>query len=685
MRYSKDITALINSIGMLSLEAGRFFKKFAQLSDEEATKYKDLLDNKVLFKIDEIKEQAGSATKATLEKMSDLSESIGNNEMQMQVLDIDLRAIYSEEYKKVVESGETDETAIREKVAKALAVDKRGYSYSAEARDFYRKKKEKSSLAFENTKLRTEFNKNQASIIISNGIYQKINRRVVDVQTTVPTQGGSKYIEGLLARYRPIVDEMDNIVTALMAANVGGKTAPEAIELAKVFGPEAFSTQFLLRPKTPTKQSAAIPSDLEEITLDEFKQSPVYYVKRDREIKNMLKEDPSLGSFNADGVATLTEAGEEKINQIMERADARYQEVFDDLNRMENTYQKFSTMAKWLDPPAPATYSSAYTLKKGFESVGQPWKSKTSMQAFKLPSGKLSNPDEVRKLISDNLVDTKDRRGTSLERFAIEAQDERNHFVILQALTDMAAESGYPRRTAGQNFLDQIPNDELRNHPLILEKAKELDSIELNKFHLLRDVLIDASANKEIPTWLLMKIIDTFSVIGVTESKAEKEKFRSVNNAVVATATKALEGRGWKPATDENGKLKKQIKAPRNKERQGEVGIVFEKTTPEVTETAATKAKITTANADAVTQLQSQIQNVDKQIAGFQAQIGPLQERKEQLSVQLKGEQERTAQEQQAQQMAQVQNQSTMAPTAPAGPGVTASASKSKYKVIYKK
>ena len=678
MGYPKDITAIINSISILTIEAARFFKKFAQLSPEEQEKYRGLLESKVLFKIDEIKDSASNATKVSLDKMAGLSQSIDNNEKQMQVLDIDLRGIYNEEYKKVVDSGETDPETIRSKVVQNLVTDKRGYASNSNAQDFFSKKREKKGLALATVDLKTRFNKSQASLIISNGIYQKINRRNYDVQIETPVQGGSRYIESLLNRYRPIIDEFDSIITALMKANVGGKAAPEAIELTKVFGPEAFGTQFLLRPTTPSKQASVLPQNLEKITVEDFRESLVYVVKRDREAKKILEKNPDLGSFNSKGEATLNDAGEEKLSVEMDKFEKTVGDMFNELNGMPNTYQKFSEMSKWLDPLAPSTRDSSQSIRRSLRFLGGKWKRINDMQKLKLPSGKLGNPDELRKLISDGMVETSGVRAYAADRLHIEAQDERNHFSILLAITDMAAESGYPRITQGREFLDKLPSDELRGDPQIIEEAKRLDSIERKNFHLLRDIMIDMASNKRIPAWLLMKIIDTFAVIGTVSSIGEKEKFRAINSSVLAIATKALESQGWKPATDDQGRLKKQVSFSRNnKDRQGEVGIVFEKTSPApiAPATGTYKARVTRADAGAVTQLQSQLQDIDKQLAGIQATMAPLQQRKEQLSIQLKGEQERTAQEQQAQQMAQAQN-------APAAP--VATASKSKYKVIYK-
>ena len=688
MGYSKDITAIVNSIGILTIEAARFFKKFAQLSPEEQERYKGILESKVLFKIDEIKDSASSLTKTTLEAMATIAESIDNNEKQIQVLDIDMQIIDSEEYQKAVDSGITGEEEIRAKIAEELDTDKRGYSRNKNARDFWSKKREKTGLAFENVKLTTRLNRNQAAVIISNGIYQKINRRTVDVQTITPTQGGSKYIESILKAYRPIVQELDNIVTALYGPNLaGGKPGLEAIELTKVFGPEAMATQFLLRPRgSKVKQVSALPADLETITLDYFKESPVYAIKRQREANKILEDDESLGSFNRKGEATLNDEGEQILGLVMDRFDQKMEEIFVELNAMPDTYQKFSQMFKWLDPGATTTIGQARSARDSLDFLGGNWKKINDIQKLKLPSGKLANPVELRKLIENGMVETHGVRAMSAERLHVEAQDPRNHFAILLAITDMAAESGYPRKTKGKEFLDMIPDETLRNDPQIVEEAKRLDGIDARNLKELQDILIDASANKEIPTWLLMKIVDTFAVVGTASTESEKGKFRAISNSVVAMATKALEGRNWRPATDGNDKLKKSIVKDRyNKKRKGEVGIVFEKITPEASaaSTGTYKARVTRANADAVTQLQSQIQNVDKQVAGLQAQMGPLQQRKEQLSIQLKGEQERTAQEQQAQQMAQAQQAPVAAPAPAMTP--TASVPKSRFKVIYKK
>ncbi len=56
-----SVQEILNSIQTLAIASGRLFKKLAQLSPDEITKYKSLLESRVLFKIDEIKDMAGKA------------------------------------------------------------------------------------------------------------------------------------------------------------------------------------------------------------------------------------------------------------------------------------------------------------------------------------------------------------------------------------------------------------------------------------------------------------------------------------------------------------------------------------------------------------------------------------------------------------------------------------------------
>ena len=687
MSYSKFIQELANSVQMLKMASDMLFKKFAQLTPEETQRYKSLLDSKLLFRIEEIKDSAGRATKSALDRMSSIMETMDNNEKQIQVLDLDLKTLYNQEYQNAVKAGKSNPEEINAFIVDAL-------SKSGNSKDFSAKKSEKKQLASEQIGLRSEFNKLQASIIITNGIHQKINKKIVDIQSSSPTAGGSRYIEGVLERYHGIIGELDNIITALAAQNVGGKAAPEAIELTKIFGPEAFSTQFLLRPKATSKQSSAIPADLETITLDEFKQSPIYYVKKDRETKKLLAGDRANWQVDAQsGEKILTAEGQSKLDMIMNNYDDQLTSVFEQINAMPDTYQKYATMAKYLDPPATVTRQSAETIKMSLEHLGGDWKRINDMQKLKLPAQKLqggmSDP-EVQKLIKDKLIEVSNVRAYSAERLKIEAQDPRNHYAILLAITDMAAESGYPRRTAGQQFLDSISSEQTKNDPQVIEEAKKLDSVEANNFHVLRDILIDESSNEQVPTWLLMKIIDTFSVVGVATSDQEKDKFRSINRSVMAVASKALENRGWKVETDANGVPKKQLeKSQRNKDRSGEVGILFQKIGQEAT--ASSKSRVTVAQtpgAGPLAQLQSQADDMDKKITQKQAEMAQLQQQKVTLDNQIKGEKEREAQIQKAQQAQAAQAQMTAAQSAPAvatnvAPGAVATPT-AKYKVVYK-
>jgi phage FluMu protein Com len=341
---------------------------------------------------------------------------------------------------------------------------------------------------------------------------------------------------------------------------------------------------------------------------------------------------------------------------------------------MPNTYQKFATIAKYLDPPSTAAFTNAQSIQRSLDRLNGPWLRINDMQKLKMSSEKLSNPDEIRRLIKDNLVEVSNERKVGAERLYVEAQDPRNHYVTLLAITQMAEESGYPRRTTGQAFLDSIPEG-LRSDPIVMQEAKRLDSIESKNFHVLRDILIDEASNPQVPAWLLMRILDVFSVMGVAEGDTEKEKFRSINRAVVAVASKALEAKGWRVATDAAGTPLKSIeRSKKSKERSGEIGMLFEKIPTAATTSSRKSTRFAqTQGAGPMAQLQSQSDSLDKKIAEAQAQMAQLQTQKQQLANQIKGENERNAQIQKAQQA-----QQQAAPMAAPAPATA------KYRVVYK-
>lgn len=343
------------------------------------------------------------------------------------------------------------------------------------------------------------------------------------------------------------------------------------IVLPEVEAKERHSREWILRHHlTKSYQGGNIPPNLDTLTLDEFKESPVY--------EELRKE----------GVT------DQKISTSLEHLDS-----------LPMTWRKGHAIYMLLDPPAEKTIRQ--DIPTMITDAPPAWgKQIITNQPFNIEKGKF---DEQK----GKMEKSTQPKAMSKERKISEAENENAHWSTLFNLTRNQKVDA-TGKTRAEQYIESLPADVRENEDVLKQAAEMEEEDHLND----KESIYAALWNPSTPDWVLMKA----ALTGYAENT------RRIAKAILQRK------RGWMPKLDENGNLVKDEETndfvwERIPGFQPTAGL--DRDNILTAQVAAPPAPMSPSQQQAVgtqNSLQNQINSKDTQIKSLQQQIQQLQVQK---------------------------------------------------------
>jgi len=454
-------------------------------------------------------------------------------------------------------------------------------------------------------------------------------------------------------------------------------------------------------------RAGAIVPDITDFERHEFR-----YLGRDRKTKGVQSTSLSPNKISISMDELRESPAYEVLKNTYDLSDDEIEAITEKINEQEDTWQKGQLIFALLDPPAAiGTMPSLGTATAQPPESGR--KGVALSREIKYNQSIHRSIQELLDMIEagrvDEMLAAVDSSGAAYwtdARKKDESLDDRLHWGYFLALSNEGLQDRYGR-IAHDKYIDSLPEnivaivdrDDLPSdkEPDYEEKFNALSPADQRDAELKNKVLDEADKfaahtltnsdkvinnvihNKNTPSWILMKLMNTLNNLDLREAALKVLIGRNIFPVESEEKAQVLQEDGT-PATDESGNLVYKAKY----ERDNFGNVVFDTsnaTEPGVARGRAFGAKTAQTTDPQSASIQTQMTNNENQIQQLNNQINQIRQTNENLQKNmetLKGEQAR-AEEANKQTINNLAQSNPVQPTQPLAPPMA------KFKVVYKK
>jgi hypothetical protein len=342
------------------------------------------------------------------------------------------------------EKNEIEEYLSDEQTINRLYDDMQADPSNKDKKKAYEKEKRlRESKIFRAFELLNEINKLKSRLILLDAANGYVKRDLSVIDQYRGADGISRYFEKVL---EPAISNIKDVIFKIR----------KEIVLPEVSAKDRHSREWLMRHHhTKSYQAKTIGPNVDTISIDELKNSPVYKELESRGIS----EDNIIRSLDA-------------------------------LNSKPMTWRKGHAIYMLLDPPAEKTVNK--DIPTMMEDAPSSWgEDVVTNQPFNLEKGKFETKDLEK--------GTKPRAMTK-ERKLSEASNEKAHWSVLMNLSknQRVDKSG---KTRAEQYIESLP-EAMREDEAVLAKAKQMDE---EDFMQDKEIITAAIMNPATPDWVLMR------------------------------------------------------------------------------------------------------------------------------------------------------------------------------------